>query len=136
MNSSEVKRLLNGIKMVDNRRIHDGTIEMWRRILSDMELHECQMAVIEHFRTSSSYLEPQHIRQIVRRWREERIIQENKKELYKEGESVPAPENLDEMVKFYSELAKSHYWGPHEDPEEVARVAGLEPPKPIWKEEK
>ena len=135
MNSSEVRELLSGIKMVDNRRVHDGTVEMWRRILSDLELDECKLAVIEHFRSSSSYLEPHHIRQIVKRWREEKALKDNKEHIYPTGESVPPPKNLKVMMDFYSELAKHHQWGPHENPEEVAKAAGLTPPTPLWEED-
>lgn len=135
MNSSEARTLLDGIKLIDNRRINDGTIEMWRRILSDLELAECQFAVIEHFKTSTSYLEPQHIRHIVKKWREEKAALAQKAEYQFEVKAVPAPKNFDEMVEFYKELASMTKWGPHEDPAEVARGLGLEPPTPLWEEE-
>lgn len=135
MNSSEVRELLMGIKLVDNRRVNDGTVEMWRRILSDLELDECKLAVIEHFRTSTQYLEPQHIRHIVKKWRQERAAVNNKPEIYETGNPAPPPKNLREMTDFYRDLAKKIQWGGHEDPDEVARKIGLEPPTPLWEDE-
>lgn len=135
MNSSEARTLLDGIRLVDNRRVNDGTVEMWRRILSDLELAECQFAVIEHFKTSSSYLEPQHIRHIVKKWREEKAALAQKEEYKYDGEASPPPNNFDQMVAFYKELATMTKWGAHEDPDEVARGLGLEPPTPLWEEE-
>ena len=135
MNSSEVHELLMGIKLVDNRRVNDGTVEMWRRILSDLELGECKLAVIEHFRTSTQYLEPQHIRHIVKKWKEERATMNNKPERYDNVDPTPPPKNFKEMTDFYRELAMKIQWGPHENPEDVARAAGLVPPTPLWEDD-
>ena len=90
MNSSEVRELLMGIKLVDNRRVSDGSVEMWRRILSDLELDECKLA---------------------------------------------PPKNLKEMTDFYRDLAAKIQWGPHEDPDKVARKLGMNPPTPLWDDE-
>ena len=135
MNSSEVRELLMGIKLVDNRRVSDGSVEMWRRILSDLELDECKLAVIEHFRTSTQYLEPQHIRHIVRKWRQERVLSNDKETIYDKGEPSAPPKNLREMTDFYRDLAAKIQWGPHEDPDKVARKLGMNPPTPLWDDE-
>ena len=106
MNSSEVRELLMGIKLVDNRRVSDGTVEMWRRILSDLELDECKLAVID-----------------------------DKETIYDKGEPSAPPKNLKEMTDFYRDLASKIQWGPHEDPDKVARKLGMNPPTPLWDDE-
>lgn len=72
MNFTETNQLLVFIAQYDNRRIDDGAVIAWHAVLGDLELADCQTAVIRHIGTSDAYLMPVHICRIVEEIRRER----------------------------------------------------------------
>jgi len=81
MTQREVGILLNRITSVDGRRLVKGdpqtglkgTPETWLEILDGLTFRDCEQAVIEHYRHSTEWLTPAHIRQRVDAIRGERI---------------------------------------------------------------
>lgn len=62
MNLVETNDLLTLIAGVDNRRIDDAMVMVWREILADLSFADCRAAVVQHLRTSDDYLMPVHVR--------------------------------------------------------------------------
>ncbi|GIH07385.1 hypothetical protein Rhe02_54520 [Rhizocola hellebori] len=71
MNLAETSDLLALIARYDNRRIDDATVVAWQAVLQDLELPDCQAAVVRHTAGSDAYLKPFHIRQLVKLIRDE-----------------------------------------------------------------
>jgi hypothetical protein len=72
MNLAETHDLLTFIAVFDNRRFDDATVFAWAGILGDLAADECLQAARRHFATSTAYLLPAHIRQLVSVIRDER----------------------------------------------------------------
>lgn len=65
MNRTETSQLLALIARYDNRRADDATVIAWHAVLGDLDLADCQTAVIKHVGSSDAYLMPVHIRRLV-----------------------------------------------------------------------
>jgi hypothetical protein len=65
MNRAETSDLLALIARYDNRRADDATVIAWHAVLGDLDLADCQAAVIQHVGTSDAYLMPVHVRRLV-----------------------------------------------------------------------
>lgn len=65
MNRTETSALLGLIARYDNRKADDATVLAWHAVLGDLDLADCQAAVIRHIGTDDAYLMPVHIRRIV-----------------------------------------------------------------------
>lgn len=73
MTPAEATILLGGIAAFDNRKPDENAAKMWALALDGLRLEDCAQAVTQHFRTSTDYLMPVHIRSLVRQLRAKRI---------------------------------------------------------------
>jgi hypothetical protein len=62
VNRREAFDLLTEIARGDNRGIDEDLVDFWHRCLHDVPYDDAQAAVIAHFRTSTSWLMPAHVR--------------------------------------------------------------------------
>ena len=62
MTPTETANLLTLIKRYDNRKFDDATVIAWHHLLADLTYDHCVNAVTDHFRESTTYLLPAHIR--------------------------------------------------------------------------
>lgn len=69
MNISDVSELLTFVQVIDNRRVDEATILAWQELLDDVDLPTAREAARMHFRGSTAYLTPAHIRANVDRIR-------------------------------------------------------------------
>lgn len=63
MNIQETNELLLRIQIIDNRQVGDSTVLAWHELLDDVDLQLAIEATRLHFRESTSYLTPAHVRQ-------------------------------------------------------------------------
>ena len=71
MNRTEAGQLLALAALVDNRPITDETVIMWHGLLDDIDYGEAAEALKEYYRTSTRWLMPAHLRDLVEAAREE-----------------------------------------------------------------
>jgi hypothetical protein len=132
----QIARLLTQASLVDNRRISEAHVEQWWRILNGCTYEEAELAVVEHFRNSSDYLQPRHVMTIVKAKRQAAAEERHSKALeqaYTPTGNYPGkPSNFDEMVQFYRALAKTGEWTHGTDPHEHARRLGWTIPEARW----
>lgn len=69
MNIEGTNDLLVHIQIIDNRQVGDATVLEWHELVSDLDYDEALEAVRLHFRDSTEYLKPAHIRAGVERIR-------------------------------------------------------------------
>jgi len=62
MDKFEVSKLLTAISTYDNRKIATETVEGWFLALGDLTYQEASEAVVMHFKLSTKWLLPGHIR--------------------------------------------------------------------------
>lgn len=62
MNRAETALLLALIKQFDNRQFDQVIVEAWHELLDDVEHADAVAAVKNHFRESTEYLKPAHVR--------------------------------------------------------------------------
>lgn len=67
MNIKETNDLLVRIQVIDNRQIGDSTVLAWHELVEDLDYALAVEAVRLHFRESTSYLLPAHVRANVER---------------------------------------------------------------------
>jgi len=65
MNEAETRMILSQVSAVDNRRLTDSTVIMWLAVFSGYSYAEVKWAMIQHFRTSTDYLMPGHLVEII-----------------------------------------------------------------------
>jgi hypothetical protein len=69
MNIEGTNDLLVHIQIVDNRQVGDATVLEWHELVGDLDYDEALEAVRLHFRDSTEYLKPAHVRAGVERIR-------------------------------------------------------------------
>ncbi|MCT1363933.1 hypothetical protein [Microbacterium sp. p3-SID131] len=69
MNIQETTELLTRIQVIDNRRVEEATVLAWFELVDDLDLATALEAVRLHFRESTAYLTPAHVRVAVERIR-------------------------------------------------------------------
>lgn len=74
MSPEEVRDLLKSVAARDNRRVLPETIAAWLEDLSDLDLFDAREAVHRHFRDSTDWIMPAHIRRHVKAIRAERLV--------------------------------------------------------------
>jgi hypothetical protein len=62
MNVQQVTAVLTKIQALDNRQVDELTITAWTEMIGDLEYRDALDAVARHFRDSTSYLQPAHVR--------------------------------------------------------------------------
>lgn len=67
MNLQETTDLLVRIQIIDNRRFEEATVLAWHELVADLDFPAAVEAVRLHFRESTAYLVPAHVRQGVER---------------------------------------------------------------------
>lgn len=67
MNIQETNALLARIQVIDNRQIGDSTVLAWHELVGDLDYDAAVEAVRLHFRESTAYLVPAHVRHGVER---------------------------------------------------------------------
>lgn len=90
MNRAETSRLLALIRCYDNRKADDAAVLAWHAVLGDLDLADCEEAVIKHMGTSDAWLMPVHIRRIVDELRRERAGRYREERLALMASQVPA----------------------------------------------
>lgn len=71
MNEPETRMILAQATALDNRNVTDAMVALWYEIFRGYEYGEVKWALMQHARTSTEYLTPAHLAQIVNRKREE-----------------------------------------------------------------
>lgn len=103
MNLAETHDLLGLIRAYDNRNFDDATVIAWHAVLGDLDLADCQRAVVKHVNTSDAYLMPVHIRRGA-----EEIDRERRKAIREAREAeVAAIEAADPTRRDRSEAVKA-----------------------------
>lgn len=69
MTIEETATLLANIQLIDNRRIEEQTIIAWHVLVGDLDFPAALEAARLHFRDSTEYLKPAHVRAGVERIR-------------------------------------------------------------------
>lgn len=67
MNIQETSKLLTQIQIIDNRQIGDVTVLEWHQLVGGLDFAASSEAVRIHFRESTAYLTPAHVRANVER---------------------------------------------------------------------
>lgn len=67
MTIDETATLLANIQLIDNRRVEEETIIAWHALVSDLDFSMSLEAARLHFRDSTEYLKPAHVRAGVER---------------------------------------------------------------------
>lgn len=67
MNIEQTAELLAAIQLIDNRKVEKLTIQVWHELVGDLDYAVAAEAVKLHFRESTEYLKPAHIRAGVER---------------------------------------------------------------------
>lgn len=67
MTIEETATLLANIQLIDNRRVEEETIVAWHALVSDLDFRMSLEAARLHFRDSTEYLKPAHVRAGVER---------------------------------------------------------------------
>lgn len=100
MNTDELTMLLARVQVLDNRQVDQLTIEAWTPLMADLDYAEAVEAVNTHFRESTMYLQPVHVRALVKRGRG--VSQPPPfGELPPPGRFAPAPDNMAAMTAAY-----------------------------------
>lgn len=73
MNRREAFDLLSEIARGDNRSIDEDLVKFWHRCLHDVPYEDALAAVVAHFRTSTDWLMPAHVRTAALKARTARI---------------------------------------------------------------
>ena len=73
MRTAEVVQLLARIAAGDNRQVDEAAARYWQDIVGDLDYRDAVEAVRQHRMASTDYLQPAHVRQGVKRIREQRI---------------------------------------------------------------
>jgi hypothetical protein len=81
MTIEETIDVLAGAAAFDRRTVGEADAIAWHATIGDLRFDDCQAAVIAHYRETSDWLMPAHVRQRVRAIRARRI----------EDAEVPAP---------------------------------------------
>lgn len=66
MNDHDLVKVLAKIQLGDNRQVDHGTVAFWRETIGDLDVQDALDAVAQHFRESTDYLQPAHLRRIVK----------------------------------------------------------------------
>lgn len=69
MNIAETTELLTRVQIIDNRRVEEATVLAWFELVDDLDFDQALEAVRLHFRESTEYLKPVHVRAGVERIR-------------------------------------------------------------------
>lgn len=77
MNREEAAKLLGVVALGDNRQISRELAIYWHGLLSDIRIEDALEAVAEHRRESAEWLQPAHIRRIVKAHRHLRLVTAN-----------------------------------------------------------
>jgi hypothetical protein len=72
MNIAETGRVLAKASAIDNRDVGQAAVLAWHEVLHDLDYTDALDAVARHRRESHEYLQPVHIRRLVRIIRDER----------------------------------------------------------------
>lgn len=67
MNIRETTELLTRAQLIDNRRVEEATVLAWHELVDDIDFAPAVEAVRLHFRESTAYLVPAHVRKNVDR---------------------------------------------------------------------
>lgn len=67
MNIKETTDLLVRVQIIDNRRVEEATILAWHELVEDLDYRMAVEAVRLHFRETTAYLVPAHVRAGVER---------------------------------------------------------------------
>lgn len=73
MNRSEAAQLLGVLAAYDRRTVGDPDVLAWACALDDLRLTDAMDAVHQHYRTSSEWLDPNHVRRLVKAVRADRL---------------------------------------------------------------
>ena len=73
MNLTETTTLLAMIQAFDRRTVGQADVTAWQATLDDLRFDDCRDAVVAHFRNSSEWLMPAHVRATVKAARRERL---------------------------------------------------------------
>ena len=73
MNAAEAGQLLAFAALYDNRKVSDPDVMAWMRALGDLPYPDCETAVAGHYGEATERIMPGHIRQRVKRIREDRL---------------------------------------------------------------
>lgn len=73
MIASEVAALLGRVAAFDRRPVGRAEVAAWQAALDDIGYREAEAAVVEHFRASTDWLMPAHVRRLVAAARSERV---------------------------------------------------------------
>lgn len=71
MNEPETRMILAHAAALDNRRVTDATVALWYELFGGYEYAEVKWALVHHARSSTDYLTPAHLIQIINHKREE-----------------------------------------------------------------
>lgn len=107
MTRTETSQLLSLIRSYDNRKADDATVLAWHAVLHDLDLADCQAAVIEHMGTSEAYLMPVHIRRGVREIERQRIRAERDRLAIEQAHVTdprPLKDRSEEIQQFVSSI--------------------------------
>lgn len=94
MKRSEVATFLGMVSATDRRTVGDLDVQTWFTILpADITLDEAQAALIHYRKTSTDWLEPKHILDLVKLVRTDRLDPDRRDRLRRAGDP-PIPDGL------------------------------------------
>jgi hypothetical protein len=113
MNRSEIALLLGAVAARDRRTIGEADVLAWFEDLGDLGFEEARAAVSRHFRESTDYLMPAHIRQHVKVIRTETRKAAEVRELPSRFETddernARIRRNVTEIRRLLADMARRH----------------------------
>lgn len=110
MEREETHKLLVEISFLDNRVVDDGNVEMWHRTIGHADFDVLERAIPIAFAESDQYLTPHRLLAVGKRLKEEKALERQREDLSFDGDFVPAPDNLAEMVESYRQVFEKRPW--------------------------
>lgn len=98
MNATETGKLLAFAALYDNRKVSDPDVIAWLKAIGDLPYADAEAAVAAHYGTTTERIMPGHIRQGVRRIREERLA--------RTPLPPPPPELADDPARYKRAIAE------------------------------
>lgn len=113
MTADEVVDLLTLMASYDRRTVGKADVAAWQQVVGDLPFGDCEQAVIAHYRDSTDWLMPAHVRQRVKAMRADRVA--------RSVPAAPGPELADQPGRYAAAIREG-----------VRRLAdGFRPPREL-----
>jgi hypothetical protein len=99
MNAKEAGKLVGVMAIYDNRTSDDAVIVFWLKAIGDLDYADCEAAVVTHYRDSTEWVKPAHIRRQVAAIRAARLAAA--------GDELPTGDIADDPRAYLARLQRT-----------------------------